>query len=201
MKLIFFTLMFLLAACSTTNGRRVASDLEITEINPNEWTSLTKAEMLCLAATHDLFPFLYTKKINIESRVISHSHPILTLNTRYARAPLKLLSTWLHEEFHWWADSNSASIDRAIAELKFLYPALPTEGVARSEYSTYLHLIICYIEHSSMSHFLGEQKAKDLLIEFATGNVYPWIHTQVLNRKNEIEDIVKRHDLLPPPLN
>jgi hypothetical protein len=63
MKLTPWILLILIAACSSTKGRKIASDLEITEINPNEWTALTKAEMLRLDATHDLSPFLYTKKL------------------------------------------------------------------------------------------------------------------------------------------
>ena len=101
--LILIFSLFALFSCSLSNPKRaIGNDLEITEINPNQWTALTKKNMLMLTKDYDLEPFLFTKKINIQSRVIPHSHPILTLNTRNAEFPLKILSTWLHEEFHWF---------------------------------------------------------------------------------------------------
>ena len=103
-----FLIVFFFEACTSkmNQKRSVASELEITEVKPNQWTALSKKNMLRLAIEHNLEPYLYTKKINIESRVIPHSHPVLTLNTRNAEFSQKILSTWLHEEFHWWAEVN-----------------------------------------------------------------------------------------------
>lgn len=182
----------------TKSKRSIASELEITEINPSEWTALTKKNMLDLEMKYDLEPYLYTKKINIQSRVIPHSHPVLTLNTRNAEFPDKILSTWLHEEFHWWAELNRENIDKAINEFKVLYPKLPTEGGARNEYSTYLHLTVCYLEFKSMIHFLGEFKAKEIIKEIAfKDQIYTWIYTQILQNTGDIDAIVRRNKLLP----
>ena len=157
--------------------------------------------MLGLVSEYNLEPYLYTKKINIESRVIPHSHPVLTLNTRNAEFPQKILSTWLHEEFHWWTEMNGESTEEAIADFRIMYPILPQVGGARNEYSTYLHLVVCFLEYKAVSLFLGKVKAREMLLEFATvDEVYPWIYNQILNRTQEIENVVKSRKLFPEGL-
>jgi len=157
--------------------------------------------MLGLVSEYNLEPYLYTKKINIQSRVISHSHPVLTLNTRNAEFPQKILSTWLHEELHWWAEMNRESVEKAIFDLRILYPVLPQVGGARNDYSTYLHLVVCFLEYKAVSLYLGEIKAREILLEFVTvDKIYPWIYTQILNRTQEIENVVKSRKLLPEGL-
>jgi hypothetical protein len=88
---ILIAIIFTLVGCSSKSRieRSVASELEINEINPNQWTTLTKQNMLKLQKKFDLEPYLYTKKINTQSRIIPHSHPVLTLNTRNAEIPEK----------------------------------------------------------------------------------------------------------------
>ena len=34
---------------------------------------------------------------------------------------------------------------------------------ARDEFSTYLHLIVCYLEFSAMKELLGEPKAREIM--------------------------------------
>jgi hypothetical protein len=194
-----FLIVFFFEACTSkmNQKRSVASELEITEVKPNQWTSLAKKNMLRLAIEHNLEPYLYTKKINIESRVIPHSHPVLTLNTRNAEFSQKILSTWLHEEFHWWAEMNGESIEKAILDFRSIYPVLPQAGGGRSEYSTYLHLVVCFLEYKAVSQYLGEGRAREILQEFATvDEIYPWIYNQILNRTQEIGNVVKNRNLL-----
>jgi hypothetical protein len=203
MKIFILLLLLSLTACSSklVQKRSIASELEITEINPNQWTALAKKNMLGLVSEYNLEPYLYTKKINIESRVIPHSHPVLTLNTRNAEFPQKILSTWLHEEFHWWTEMNGESTEEAIADFRIMYPILPQVGGARNEYSTYLHLVVCFLEYKAVSLFLGKVKAREMLLEFATvDEVYPWIYNQILNRTQEIENVVKSRKLFPEGL-
>ncbi len=71
---LFVLLLTLLTSCSLFSKpkRSLASELEITEIEANEWTALTKKNLLQLTVDYDLSPFLYTKKIHIQSRVIPH---------------------------------------------------------------------------------------------------------------------------------
>jgi hypothetical protein len=199
-SLILIILSFFGCATQAPPKRVYEEVIEITEINPNRLTALTKQNLFHLAKVYDLKPFLYTKKIHIQSFVVPHSHPVLTLNTRNAEKPQQLLSSWLHEEFHWWTSSKSADTLLAIADLKKTWPKVEA-GAAADIQSTYLHLIVCYLEYRSLVHFLGEGPAKDLIGSLAAKDkIYPWIYMQVLQKENVISAIVKKHNLLPPPL-
>ncbi|MFZ4715785.1 MAG: hypothetical protein ACOYL6_18830 [Bacteriovoracaceae bacterium] len=199
--ILFFGLSFLLSCSIPYPKRSTGSALEITEINPNQRTALTKHNMLNLIKDYNLEPFLYTKIINIQSRVIPHSHPILTLNTRTAEFPEKILSSWLHEEFHWWEEMNQVNSKKAIADFKMMYPVLPQTGGAKDEYSTYLHLSVCFLEFKALSHFLGEKSAREILKETAeVDHIYTWIYTQILEKTTDIEAVVIKNNLLPPEL-
>lgn len=203
MKLFLLTIFTasLLTGCTTDTPKRVYEEnLEITEINPNKFTGLAKQNLFHLAKVYDLRPFLFTKKIHIQSYVVPHSHPVLTLNTRHAETPHHLLSTWMHEEFHWWMGMKPRETDKAISELGKLYPKLP-KTEARNKRSTYLHLAICFLEYRSLVHFVGEKEARELINEIATKDkIYSWIYSQVLSNEAAIRKIVVTNRLLPPPL-
>jgi hypothetical protein len=198
-SLIIFILS--LCGCTTEAPKRVYEEvIEITEINPNRNTGLTKQNLFHLAKVYDLKPFLFTKKIHVQSFVVPHSHPVLTLNTRNAEKPNFLLATWLHEEFHWWTSSKKVETDRAIAELKKLWPTIPKGGAANL-HSTYLHMIVCWLEHRSLVHFLGERDAKEIIDTLRTKDkVYPWIYMQVLEKSDVISKVIRKNRLVPPPL-
>ena len=200
MKLWIFLYLILLSSCTT---KPVAKELPVTaftmsEINPNKWTALTRQNLEHLMQVYDLVPLLFTMEIHIESQVKSHSHPILTLNTRYAESPKKLLSVFVHEQLHWWAEKNQAEMNKAIEEIKVLFPTLPTTGIAKDTQSTYLHLIICFLEYEAMIHYLQKKDANKILKDFIQkDNIYPWINTQVYLKYKPIEAIVKKHKLSP----
>ncbi len=188
-------------ACTTApEPKRVYEDvIEITEINPNRLTALTKQNLFHLAKVYDLKPFLYTKQIHVQSYVVPHSHPILTINTRHAERPQHLLATWLHEEFHWWSGNNRVNNDRAIVQLKKLFPNIP--GGSVSARSTYLHLIICYLEFRALVHYLGEKEAREIVQELIEKDkLYPWVYTQILGKNPGIGKIIVANKLLPSPL-
>lgn len=197
---LLITFALSLFSCSSEQPKRVYEEfIEITEINPNRLTAVTKQNLFHLAKVYDLKPFLYTKKIHVQSYVIPHSHPVLTINTRNSGRPNKLLATWLHEEFHWWAVAKKDETEKAIAEFKTMYPKLPAGG-AHNDRSTYLHLLICHLEYQALIHFLGAGDAKEVIDEtIKKDKLYPWIYTEVLNNPG-IGKIVRKHKLLPPPL-
>lgn len=199
---LFLLIIFILSlfSCSSEQPKRIYEDvIEITEINPNRLTAVTKQNLFHLAKVYDLKPFLYTKKIHVQSYVIPHSHPTLTINTRNVDRPHHLLATWLHEEFHWWAVEKNAETEKAIADLKKVFPKIPAGG-ANNERSSYLHLMICYLEYRSLIHFLGAKEAKRVIDEtIKDGKVYPWIYNEVLTNP-EIGKIVQKHKLIPAPL-
>src|SRR5690242_10916965 len=55
-----------------------------------------------LLRTYDLHKWLFTRDILIQSGVIPHSHPVLTLNTRYLVDDTAELATFVHEQLHWF---------------------------------------------------------------------------------------------------
>jgi hypothetical protein len=199
-----FILLILLTACATqpfsTEKKDVAPAplLLMTEVNPNKWTALTQQNLNHLLQVYHLAPLIFTKEIRIESKVIPHSHPVLTLNTRHAEEPFKLLSVFLHEQFHWWTEQKSAEVEMAIKDLRLLFPELPKAGVAKDEHSTYLHLIICFLEYDSLIFYLKKKEANKILKDLTyKDKIYPWIYKQVYIKYNEIESIVLKSNLRP----
>lgn len=69
----------------------------------------TKNQLLKLMSAYDLSKWLFTKTVIIESgyTIVPHSYPVLTLNTRHLRNNDLLLSTFIHEELHWYINSLS----------------------------------------------------------------------------------------------
>jgi hypothetical protein len=195
---LWFLFLLLLSSCTT---KPVAPEIpptvfQMTEVNPNKWTALTRQNLDHLMQVYDLTPLLFTLKIQIESQVKSHSHPILTLNTRYAESPKKLFSVFVHEQLHWWIDQNKTKMDKAIEEIKALFPTLPATILAKDTYSTYQHLIICFLEYETMIHYLQKKEANKILKDFIQkDNIYPWVNTQVYLKYKPIESIVKKYKL------
>ncbi len=143
----------------------------------------------------DIERWIYTDEIIIDdSTYIPHSHPVLTINTRYLDNDLRQLSTFVHEQFHWLEEERSEQRELAITDFKKVYPDVPARGGmgARSVYSTYLHLVVCDLEYQAMTKLLGEDKARDLL---ADKSYYRWIYDQVLNDKR-VREINAKHGFI-----
>lgn len=187
--LILFLTLF---SCAQQETNEHPSGLTVVEIHPDRNTALTRQNALHLAQVYDLEPFLYTKNIHIQSNVIPHSHPVLTLDTRHAEFPHRLLSTWLHEEFHWWAVLNAAKMREAIKEIKVQYPDLPQ--------SDYIHLIICYLEYKALVHYLGPAEGKSILSNHIESKLYSWVYSEVLQREGDLKTLLAKHGLIPSPL-
>lgn len=142
---------------------------------------------------YDLSKWIFTDKIMIESFAIPHSHPVLTLNTK-PMSEDERLSTLLHEQIHWYVDENKDQEQKAIAEFKKQYKNVPhgnREG-AKDEYSTYLHLIVCYLEFKSMVELVGEERAEKVMRDT---NHYTWIYETVLKDQKSIGKTIARYKL------
>ena len=125
----------------------------------------TRKRLNRLLGQYNLSKWIFTKKVVVDYNTrIPHSHPVLTLDTDYADDE-SLLSTFVHEQIHWFTDAKSDAVNKAVAEFKTFYPEVPVgkgEG-ARDEFSTYLHFIVCYLEFSAMKELLGEPKAREIM--------------------------------------
>jgi hypothetical protein len=159
----------------------------------------TKSQLERLLATHDLRQWTFTNEILIDEKSIPHSHPVLTLHTRHLKQDDELLSTYLHEQLHWFFTRYPTEIKAAEQDLGKLYPEVPVgypEGANDTE-STYLHLLVCRLEQRADLAVLGEQRTAAAM-QFWAGDHYRWVYRTVLADSAKIDDIVKRHGLADP---
>lgn len=135
--------------------------------------------------------WLYTDTVVIEEKAIPHSHPVLTVNTRYLNNDPAQLATFLHEQFHWMVAARDKELELVIKAFASEYPdapdALPLG--ARGKSSTYLHLLVCSLEYQAMIKLIGEEKAKKLLQSWQH---YTWVYDKVLTDKR-VMDIIRSH--------
>lgn len=176
-----------------------ADDVEIDLTEARRAAEQVRELLNKLRSDHDLRPFEYATRVRIAPGEIPHSHPVLTLNTML-RAEGALLSTYLHEQMHWyvtWYSYARTAGWRAIRkELEARYPAIPTafpEG-AHTAASSYLHLIVNWLEIDATSTILGRQTA----VEIASKNfVYSGIYRIVLAEWDGLSQLYREHGLVP----
>ena len=150
-----------------------------------------------LLQDYDLAKWAFTRRVHIEGGTIPHSHPVLTLNTRHLDRSDLALSTFLHEQIHWYATGQREAVAAAVAELRRRYPEVPAdhpEG-AGSEESTYLHLIICPLEVRAVREVLGPAAARRVL-DYWAGDHYMWVYQAVQRDGPALEGLLERHGLL-----
>jgi hypothetical protein len=158
----------------------------------------TKVQLERLLQSYDLTGYTFTREVIIDERSIPHSHPVLTLHTRHLNSDDQLLSTYVHEQLHWYLAEHDEETQAAEAELRNLYPKVPVgypDG-AQDEESTYFHLIDCYLEMQADRHLLGQQRAADVM-KFWAGDHYRWIYKTVVKDEMRIAEIVRREHLEP----
>lgn len=151
---------------------------------------------------HALQPWIMQHEVVITAEGLPHSHPVLTLTTEseYFDDDLRQLSTFIHEQLHWYVDKegNRAALKRAISRLRGQYPEVPVgqgQG-ARSEYSTYLHLIVNWLELDAGVELLGEAEARRIV---STHDHYRWIFERVLEDTEAIGTIIAGEGLAITP--
>jgi len=157
----------------------------------------TRDQLRRLLSAYDVSPWIFTKAVVVDERSIPHSHPVLTLHARHLHDDELLLSTFVHEELHWFVADSKAQ-DATIKELRAMFPTVPAqppEG-ANGEQSTYLHLIVCYLEYQADKQLLGELKAQQVMEFWATDH-YTWVYKTVLERERDLADVLAKHKLLP----
>ena len=153
-----------------------------------------------LRRRHDLSRFEYTRIVLIVPGGDTFSHPILTLGNRFAKHEDLLLSTYLHEQMHWYlwhlGTPDSDPVAPFIDELVRRYPEAPTElpDGARNYESTYLHLVINWLEVAATSEFIGRVRACTVA---ETQSTYRWIYRTVLRDWDMLAELYERHGLVP----
>ncbi len=187
-----FLLLFLLAILTLRVNAQ--SDVEVITHEDTPLERQGKAQMERLLETYALDKWQFTDKVVIQSYVIPHSHPVLTLNTRYLDNDVEQLSTYLHEQIHWYADAHEERVDELITVFKSMYPEVPVgngQG-ARTTESSYLHLLVCWLELDGLGELIGKKKARENL---AAKTYYQWIYKTVLEDAGEIGRVIKEHNM------
>ena len=156
-----------------------------------------KAQLERLLTRYDLDLLIFTQTVRIKDRVIPHSNPVLTLNTRHNNDEERQLATFVHEQLHWFLADQSEALQRAIADLRQLYPEVPVGAPAgaRSQHSTYLHLVLCLLEFDALTRYLGRERAEAVLSRM---DIYTWIYARILHNEKQIRDVIERNKLALP---
>lgn len=110
-----------------------------------------------------------------------------------------LISTFLHEQIHWFLVARSRDTDAAVADLELLFPDVPTGYPSGSGDPTgnYIHLIVNFLEYQACKETLGELRARQAM-EFWAVDHYTWIYGAVLQHGAATSAILRRHGLELP---
>jgi hypothetical protein len=169
---------------------------DITTKNNTEHERHTAGQLRSLLERYDVGRWTYTRTIIIEQGAIPHSHPVLTLNTRHTDEH-ELLSTFLHEQIHWFLTGRERSAWNAQRELRVRYPDLPVghpAGAADLD-GSYLHLIVNYLELVALREVAGRDVAARVFHSWIDDH-YTALYRIVLDDETSIAEIVARHELM-----
>ena len=173
-------------------------ELAITLKHGTAGEARTREQLQRLLATYDLSPWIYTRSVVVDEQAIPFSDPVLTLHTRHAKDDDLLVSTFVHEQLHWFLAGRQTETEQAIADLRKLFQNVPVGGTAgaRDEQSTYLHLLVCYLEQQADRQILGELRTKQIMDFWATDH-YTWVYETVITRGRDIAQIMRNRKLIP----
>lgn len=158
----------------------------------------TAAQLERLLKTYDASAWAFTRTVVIDETDIPHSHPVLTLHARHLLDDELLLSTYLHEQLHWFLSEHPKEMQAAVADLRRLYPRIPVgfpQG-SSDEAGNYEHLIVTYLEYQADRSLLGALKAQQVM-QFWSTDHYTWLYRNLLKDDSKIRTIVKKHKLIP----
>lgn len=81
----------------------------------------TEEQLQRLVNSYDLRKYTFTHAVLIDERSIPHSHPVLTLHTRHLNSDDQLLSTYVHEQLHWFLEQHLPQTRAAESDLRSIY--------------------------------------------------------------------------------
>lgn len=154
-----------------------------------------KQQVERLAQQYDLKRYTITRDIVIERGVISHSHPVLTLNVRFLNSDDLALSTYVHEQAHWVLTDRTRLENPALFE--DLHRAFPNVDIRVPEgdgelRSSYFHIAVCMLEWHAMEELVGPERARKV-IEWKHSDHYKAIYSIDLSQRERVESIMNRH--------
>ncbi|MFC3095433.1 hypothetical protein DRW07_09040 [Alteromonas sediminis] len=161
--------------------------VNITTANGSSNELKVKSDLEYLHKQYDLTPYLYTKKIQVDEKARApYSHPVLTMSTQpeYISSKTKLLSSYLHEQFHWHVVMNGKPEKEAFrSRIKEFFPNIQIGHPFGSSDAggTLSHIIVCYLEYIALSELIGEKKA---LENISTNGYYTLVYDTVIDQDN-----------------
>ena len=173
--------------------------LVIRTAHESEAERATKAQLEAMMKQYNLEPWTFTREILVDEQAIPHSHPVLTLHTRHLKQDDLLLSTYLHEQLHWFLSRHEGETKNAEDALVMLYPKVPVgfpEGGEDRE-STYLHLLVCWLEQQADEALVGQQRTERVM-QFWSRDHYRWVYETVLKDGAKVGSVVRAHHLDHP---
>lgn len=174
--------------------------VSITMVNGSEKELKIKNALVSLQEKYDLSPWVITKTVRVDEKARTpRSHPVLTMSTQegYLNSNIKLLSTFLHEQFHWHVIKNgrgSKAEFRSAVKADFPNVRFERPFGSGTEGSTLSHIIICYLEYVVLSELIGKEKA---IKNISTNGYYTWVYKTILNPENhdKLDRLVQRFGL------
>jgi hypothetical protein len=130
----------------------------------------------------------------------TYARPILTLGNRFADSEDLLLSTYLHEQMHWYlwhlGTPDRDMLEPFYDELVRRYPQAPVElpDGARNYDATYSHLVVNWLEVAATSEFIGRERAFNIA---STQRSYRWIYRTVVKDWDALGELYERHGIVP----
>jgi hypothetical protein len=187
--------VFLLIALSAHASS--AQSITIDVAHGSERERQTKVGLEQVLASYDLRKYAFTDHVVIEESAINHAFPVLTLNARFANSPDELLASYIHEQLHWYLREHLPRQQDAIADLRRMYPNAPVglpEG-AETAYSTYGHLVDCYLEILAVRQLIGPERTTAVIDD---KHHYTWIYQTIIRDEERIAAVVSSHHLQLP---
>ena len=191
---VLAALAFMVALSSTLGAQTAGVEIELSHNTSGEQSEAERLRRLL--SEFDVTPWLFTRRVLIDEKVTPHSHPVLTVGYGDHGDDNLLLSNFVHEQLHWWLVAHQQQTDAAIVELRELFPHLPVGGLdgAVNEESSYLHLIVNYLEYQADKALLGNRKANDVMA-FWKGDHYRVLYGTLLDNEDVIGRVVAKHGL------
>jgi hypothetical protein len=178
------------------DGFHLDIDLDFARREADRIAALLQA----LRRRHDLSRYEYTRVVRIVPGGDTFAHPVLTLGNRFADTEDQLLSTYLHEQMHWYlwllGTPDVDVVAPFMDDLVRRYPQAPVtlpDG-ARNYEATYVHLVVNWLEVATLSEFIGRERAVALA---RAQKSYRWIYRTVLEDWDWLADLFERHGLVP----
>lgn len=198
-KLVLTSIILAVIASGADSSAAVQESITIRTEHGSPAEVAAEEQLRRLLSDYDLKSWTFTREIMIDERAIPHSHPVLTLHTKHLKQDDEMVSTYVHEQLHWFLSEHPTETQAAMRDLIHQYPTVPVgfpQG-AQDRDSTYLHLLVCRLEQQADLKLLGPART-DSVMQFWAKDHYTWIYQTVLEDGPQIDAVLKLHHLDSP---